>query len=143
MIGQAVRILLEDVLLSTTTAHQKIDKNARTAPRGLFPQRSIKIGMRRPSKRDLIQVSAQQGIMNTLPTDKNNEFVCNLCRYPGSDMRLVGCGCTIHAVRFSFSHLSHFFPWATALLARILHPSRSTLQVRVKGTALWLKVFHT
>jgi hypothetical protein len=25
-------------------------------------------------------------------------MACRLCRFPGSDLRLVGCGCTIHAV---------------------------------------------
>jgi hypothetical protein len=25
-------------------------------------------------------------------------MTCRLCRFPGSDLRLAGCGCTIHAV---------------------------------------------
>lgn len=31
---------------------------------------------------------------------KSEDMICNLCRYPGSDLRLIGCGCTIHAVSF-------------------------------------------
>jgi hypothetical protein len=27
-----------------------------------------------------------------------NPMACQMCRFPGSDLRLAGCGCTIHAV---------------------------------------------
>eukprot|EP00980_Cylindrotheca_fusiformis_P028262 scaffold22589_cov138-Cylindrotheca_fusiformis.AAC.25 len=37
----------------------------------------------------------KQGIMA-----QRQENVCSLCRYDGSDIRIVGCGCTIHAVSF-------------------------------------------
>jgi hypothetical protein len=27
-------------------------------------------------------------------------YVCKICRFEGSDLRIAGCGCTIHAVSF-------------------------------------------
>jgi hypothetical protein len=32
------------------------------------------------------------------PSRKSDDMICSLCRYPGSDLRLVGCGCCVHAV---------------------------------------------
>jgi hypothetical protein len=40
-------------------------------------------------------------MMDTVPSGKSNDMICSVCRYSGSDLRLVGCGCCVHAV----SHL--------------------------------------
>jgi hypothetical protein len=37
-------------------------------------------------------------MMDMTPSGKSNDMICGLCRYPGSDLRLVGCGCCVHAV---------------------------------------------
>lgn len=50
---------------------------------------------------------------------------CKLCRHPGSDVRLMGCGCTLHAVSFSSSWSSAIIQksdrldWGLAALAQI------------------------
>ncbi len=36
--------------------------------------------------------------MALISSTKEDNMLCKVCQYRGSDIRLVGCGCTIHAV---------------------------------------------
>ena len=39
--------------------------------------------------------------MDQIPTPQCSQEVCRICKYEGSDIRVLGCGCTIHAVSIS------------------------------------------
>jgi hypothetical protein len=72
------------------------------------PKISWRIGLdaqlqlRKPSRGD------PQGnpivIMSSSTMASGDSMSCRLCRYQGSDIRLLGCGCTLHAVSFIFHH---------------------------------------
>ena len=42
--------------------------------------------------------TANNKINANMMTASGTNMACRLCRFPGSDLRLAGCGCTIHAV---------------------------------------------
>jgi hypothetical protein len=35
---------------------------------------------------------------STMAPSSADAMLCRVCSYPGSDLRLIGCGCTVHAV---------------------------------------------
>jgi hypothetical protein len=54
---------------------------------------------------------------------------CRLCRYQGSDIRLLGCGCTLHAVSF-FVHIVVNRFRQTAKSCLLVSPCSSSLPRR-------------
>jgi hypothetical protein len=47
---------------------------------------------------ELSQVKKNDNGVNHMAPSSADAMLCGVCNYPGSDLRLIGCGCTVHAV---------------------------------------------
>lgn len=41
--------------------------------------------------------------MSSAPIDNNGTIYCRRCRHAGCDVKIIGCGCSVHAVSAEFA----------------------------------------